>query len=154
MKQQDDDIWFHGITVTVLSYHWSFLTLRCKQFQVFGYINYLRTKFEIYFDSVLLILCLDPQGDLAKKKIYPTLWWVNLNGMADESGASDVGCVQTCVPLSQVVVQWRPPPWADVFCRLCSLGPDSRCHSDCLYAIHEGRTGPDPIYMYTVFFAI
>lgn len=119
----------------------------------------------LWIDLKKLFVCLFfkfvwfKQGDLAKKKIYPTLWWVKNCSTHTAATLITELCFKVvwspCVMKSltfgqrflhcylwifQVVIQRRPSSRQHVFCGFCSVQLDCRGHQGSMSAPHEGNT--------------
>lgn len=80
------------------------------------------------------------QGDLSRKKIYPTLWWVGTSALTRSFGSLLLSCCWIWLSPPQVVIQrWPAPKWY-LFCRVCAIRPDSGGHHDSMSPFHEGRS--------------
>lgn len=114
---------------------------------------------ETFFFVLFLKFVWFKQGDLAKKKIYPTLWWVKNCSTHTAATLITELCFKVvwspCVMKSltfgqsflhcylwifQVVIQRRPSSRQHVFCGFCSVQLDCRGHQGSMSAPHEGNT--------------
>lgn len=98
----------YSLHTTVTAYFWSLLTLWTLDWSFTNTV--IRSAF-IYF--------LFGQGDLAKKKIYPTLWWVKTHCVYTHTRKS-------CLKLFGHLVLWGTWPLDSVLLRCFWLTPFSR----------------------------